>query len=172
MTGIVVWLTGAPSAGKSTLAKNVATALRARSVPTVLLDGDEVRHALSPRPGYDDEGRAHFYESLAGLSALIARQGQIVLVAATAHRRAYRERARELAPRFVEVYVDVLEAERRARDDKGLYRKEATGAVSQLPGADLAYEPPSAPDLVAKGGRDAEAEQTLVALVESLLGAS
>ena len=161
----VVWFTGAPSAGKSTLAKSLAHELRQRDVPVVLLDGDEVRQALSPKPGYDDASRGHFYETLARLAAMIAAQGQTVLVAATAHRSVYRQRARELAPRFVEVFVDTPEGVRRARDDKGLYVAEADGAVTGLPGADLAYEAPTAPDVVARGGRDEAALSELLRLL-------
>ena len=163
--GVVVWFTGAPSAGKSTLATGLAGELRQRTVAVVLLDGDDVRQALSPAPGYDEAGRGHFYETLASLAALIARQGLTVLVAATAHRRSFRERARELAPRFVEVFVDTPEEARRLRDDKGLYRATASGDVSGLPGADLAYEAPSAPDLVARGGRDEAALASLLRLL-------
>jgi adenylylsulfate kinase len=163
--GVVVWFTGAPSAGKSTLAKRAARELRERGVAVVLLDGDEVRQTLSPSPGYDEQGRAHFYETLARLAAMIAGQGLTVLVAATAHQRAFRQRARELAPRFIEVFVDVAEQERRKRDDKGLYGAEGHGDVSGLPGADLVYEIPSAAEVVARGGRDEVAVATLLSLL-------
>jgi adenylylsulfate kinase len=160
--GVVVWFTGAPSSGKSTLARGLAEELRELRADVVVLDGDEVRQALTPQPGYDSESRDRFYETLARLAALLAGQGLVVLVAATAHRAAYRQRARELAPRFVEVLVDVPEDERRARDDKGLYRSAASGVVSGLPGADLVYETPSAPEIVAEGGRDLLALERLV----------
>jgi len=163
--GVVVWFTGAPSAGKSTLAKRLAHELRQRHAAVVLLDGDEVRQAIVPSPGYDEPAREHFYETLARLAALMARQGLTVLVAATAHRRAFRQRARELAPRFVEVFVDVPENERRARDDKGLYGAESRGGVRGLPGADLVYEAPSAPEVAAAGGRDDAALASLLALL-------
>src|SRR5262245_34057334 len=102
-TGVVVWFTGLPASGKSTLARAVRKALRARAQDAVLLDGDQVRASLVPAPGYDEVGRGDFYESLARLAALLARQGLVVLVPATAHRAIFRQRARLLAPRFVEV---------------------------------------------------------------------
>ncbi|HEV8244504.1 MAG TPA: adenylyl-sulfate kinase, partial [Polyangiaceae bacterium] len=105
--GAVVWFTGRPAAGKSTLAISAATKLRERGLALALLDGDEVRSLLVPRPGYDEPERDAFYATLAGLAALLANQGLVVLVAATAHRKSYRDRARRLAPRFVEVHVDV-----------------------------------------------------------------
>lgn len=155
--GVVVWFTGPPSAGKSTLARRVRAKLEQSGTPSVLLDGDEVRHALVPAPGYGPKARAGFYATLANLAALLAAQGQVVLVPATAHRRAFRERARAVAPRFVEVFVDVSAEECARRDAKGLYAQARAGRASQLPGAKLGYEPPVAPEVVAKGGRDARA---------------
>ncbi len=99
--GAVVWLTGLPRSGKSTLAARVRDRLAGAGRATLILDGDEVRAALVPRPGYDATAREQFYETLARLASLLAHQGATVLVAATAHRRDFRERARRLAPRFV-----------------------------------------------------------------------
>ncbi len=146
MSGAIVWLTGLPSSGKSTLAEAAAAALRARGEAVLVLDGDAVRAALVPTPGYDEAGRAGFYATLARLAALAARQGLTVLVPATAHRRRFRDAARALAPaRFVEVFVDTDAATCRARDTKGLYA--AAGPAAALPGAGVIYEPPEHPEL-------------------------
>lgn len=161
--GVVVWFTGLPSSGKSTLARAAADALRARGLRDVcVLDGDEVRAALVPAPGYDPDGRDHFYDTLSNLAALLARQGLAVLVAATAHRRAFRDRARERAPRFVEVHVRVDPSVATARDAKRLYAAQRAGEVSNLPGADAGYEPPERPDVVADGGLDLAAVDRVV----------
>lgn len=164
--GAVVWLTGLPSSGKSTLAADLASALRAAGRPPVVLDGDEVRQALLPAPGYTPEARDAFYATLGRLAALLAGQGLVVLVPATAHRAAYRADARRIAPAFVEVYVAVDAEECRRRDAKGLYAATAAGAAAGLPGADVGYEAPVSPDVVAQGGRDREA----VAAVLRILG--
>lgn len=147
MTGVVVWLTGLPSSGKSTLARRVATELGARGRPSLVLDGDEVRAALRPEPGYDEPARAAFYESLAGLAALAARQGLVVLVPATANRAVHREVARQLAPRFVLVFVDTPADECARRDDKGLYARADGAGVTTLPGRGSPYEAPNDADL-------------------------
>ncbi len=163
--GAVVWFTGKPSSGKSTLARAVHHALFARGAPVAFLDGDELRDALVPKPGYDATSRDGFYATLANLAALLARQGISVLVAATAHQRAYRERARAISPRFVEVYVNVPEAELLRRDAKGLYAAVASGRLSNVPGADLPYEEPQHPEVIAQGGED---EQAIGAVLAAL----
>ncbi len=165
MTGCVVWLTGLPSSGKSTLGARIRDAARAAGLPVVLLDGDAVRDALVPRPGYTAEARDDFYATLARLAALFANDGAVAIVAATAHRRAYRERARALAPRFIEVHVDVDPAECARRDAKGLFAAVREGAARELPGADIAYEPPVAADVTASGGRDEAAAAAVLQLV-------
>jgi adenylylsulfate kinase len=163
-SGCVVWLTGRPSSGKSTLARRVLEELRTRARPACVLDGDAVRKTLVPQPGYDDAARDAFYATLGNLAALLAGQGLVVLVPATAHRRSYRERARSVAPRFIEVYVDTPPEEAARRDSKGLYAAAKRGEVSDLPGADLAYEPPELFDVRVSGGKDPEAVERIVAL--------
>jgi adenylylsulfate kinase len=155
--GVVVWLTGLPRAGKSTLAERVRQRLQANR-RTVILDGDEVRDALVPRPGYDDAARDGFYRTLANLAALLARQGLTVLVPATAHRRVWRAAARTAAPRFVEVHVATPLKDCQARDPAGLYRSAARDG---LPGVGVVYEAPAAPDVTAEGGDDDRAVELL-----------
>jgi adenylylsulfate kinase len=162
MNGAVVWFTGLPSSGKSALCEEVARRLRAAGRPVVILDGDDIREVLVPAPGHSPAERDGFYETLARLAALIARQGLVVLVAATAHRRMYRERARALAPRFVEVFLDVDIAECARRDAKGLYAASREGRIRELPGLGVAYERPEAPDVLARGGFDQGAAREIL----------
>ncbi|MFO0584618.1 MAG: adenylyl-sulfate kinase [Anaeromyxobacter sp.] len=163
--GAVVWVTGLPSAGKSTFARALHDRLRARGAPSLVLDGDEVRAALSPTPGYGEEAREAFYATLADLAALLAGQGLVVLVAATANRRAYRARARARALRFVEVFVDVPAEVCASRDPKGLWSAARAGHAPRLPGAGADYERPERADVVARGGEDAAALEAALALV-------
>lgn len=166
--GVVVWITGLPSAGKSTFARGTSQELARRGILACVLDGDDVREALAGGLAYTAEERAAFYEVLARLAALLAAQGHVVLVAATAHRRAFRERARELWPTFVEVWVDTPVEEAVRRDTKGLYRAQAAGRASNVPGADAPYEPPLAADARASGGKDARAIEEVSKRVEEL----
>ncbi|HUB08032.1 MAG TPA: adenylyl-sulfate kinase [Myxococcales bacterium] len=162
--GLVVWVTGRPSSGKSTFARRLDARLREAGRPSVILDGDAVRDALVPHPGFAPASRGRFYETLAALAALIARQGLVVIVAATSGRAIYRERARRLAPRFLLVYLDVALEHCAARDPKGLYARARAGTVSHLPGVGDVYEPPTQAEVRARGGRDARALAEAAAL--------
>jgi len=126
------------------------------------LDGDRVRGILRPAPGYSSEARADFYATLSGLAAELAEQGLVVLVPATAHLRKYREEARARAPNFLEVWLDADVAECRRRDAKGLYAAFSAGTVHELPGEDLPFEAPEAPDVRASGGEDSTALREII----------
>jgi len=144
--GTVVWFTGLPASGKSTLAERVR-----ERVGGILLDSDAMREVLEA-DNYTD--RDSFYHRLGALAALLARQGHIVLVAATAPRRKHRDDARVLAPRFVEVYVTTPLVECERRDPKHLYASARAGHAPLFPGIGVPYEPPPAPELTATGGKD------------------
>lgn len=141
MSGLVVWFTGLPSSGKTTLAEAVKNILRDQGKPCCLLDSDEVRTCLFPPLGYDHEARENFYRTLGALAASLSRQDLIVLVAATAHRRSDREAARAMAPgRFLEVFLDVSAKECEERDAKGLYARARAGEIVDFPGVQEGYE--------------------------------
>lgn len=162
----VVWVSGPPASGKTTLARRLTAKLREAKTPSLLLDGDEVRNALVPRPGYAPEERDAFYDTLARLAALCAAQNLVVVVAATAHLRVFRERARSLSDAFIEVELRVPPGERAARDVKGLYALAKEGAAPHLPGTGaVPFEPSLSPDVVAAGGFDDEALDRICALL-------
>ena len=165
--GGIVWITGLPGAGKSTLARRVVDRIRRASIGCVLLDGDDVRSALQLPAGRGATERDGFYAALAALAALLADQGLTAVVAATANREVYRERARSLTRRYVEVHVATPAAECERRDSKGLYAAARAGRATGVPGVDAPYEVPSHPDVIASGGEDVEAVERVVELLTS-----
>jgi adenylylsulfate kinase len=163
--GIVLWFTGLPQSGKSTLAMRVRD--RLANEPCVLLDSDAVRAAIGTE-GYGAADRDAFYRMLGGIAGLLAGQGHVVLVAATAPRRAHRELARRAAPRFVEIWVRTPRELCEARDTKGLYARARAGDAPMLPGVGVPYEPPLAPEIVADGGHDDAAAAAIAELARRL----
>ena len=165
-SGTVVWFTGRPASGKSTLAERVAGLLRQARRQTVVLDSDTLRPAIAPDLGYAPRDRTEFYQRLAALAALLAHDGVTVLVPATAPERKHRKAARALAPAFLEVYVDTPHDLCARRDLKGLYERAAAGTASFVPGVGVPYEAPEAPDVVAHGGQDGEAVERILTALE------
>ena len=54
--GCVIWLTGLPASGKTTIATAMAEQLSGRGLPVEVLDGDDVRRGLSRNLGFCKEG--------------------------------------------------------------------------------------------------------------------
>jgi adenylylsulfate kinase len=170
--GFVVWFTGLPASGKSTLARAVKRRLAERGIHAVYLDSDALRPVLTPRPAYTEEERDWFYQVLAFLAAWLAGSGVNVLVAATAHKRAYREQARGQIARFAEAYVQCPLHICEQRDPKGIYQLARSGSAGQVPGVGVPYEPPQRPEAVVDCARltpDEAAADILTQLAGQLL---
>lgn len=152
--GFAVWLTGFPASGKSTIARFLAALLAGHGARAFVLDSDDLRSLITPKPRYDAAERDRFYGTLADLARTLSENGVPVLVAATANRRAYRDRARAGIPRFLEVHVACPLEVCRKRDPKGIYRRAAAGTARNVPGVSAPYEPPLRPEVVVDGYRD------------------
>jgi len=146
-SGFAVWLTGLPSSGKSAAAHELKRLLAEQAVAAQILDSDELRKRLTPRPDYSEEERKWFYATIVFLAELLTENGVNVLIAATGSRRAYREEARIRLRRFAEVHIDCPIEVCRKRDPKGLWKKAETGEIDSLPGAGMPYEAPLFPEL-------------------------
>jgi adenylylsulfate kinase-like enzyme len=164
--GFVVWLTGAPAAGKTTIARELAALLEKVGASPVHLESDALRSVLTPQPTYAPDERDRFYAVVADLAVLLSAQGFPVLLDATAPRRAHRQRGRAKIPRFLEVFVRTPLEVREARDPKGLYRLAREGRAPHLPGAAEAYEEPKEAEITVAGDEDAResARRILAAL--------
>ena len=51
----VIWITGFSAAGKTTVGRRVAAELQALGLPTIFLDGDDLRSILGSSWGYERE---------------------------------------------------------------------------------------------------------------------
>jgi adenylylsulfate kinase len=157
-----VWLTGLSGSGKSAIARQLLALLHARGLDAAVLESDVLRTQLTPFARYEARERDFFYAALAQLGAYVAGQGRPVLFDATANLRAYRDAARRRIARFAEVFVDTPLEVCAARDPKGLYRAAREGKSATLPGAQVPYEPPAAPEVVVHGDRGTPAEAAAV----------
>jgi adenylylsulfate kinase len=153
--GVTIWLTGLPSAGKTTLAHLVGKQIRDRGVSRIeILDGDIIRLNLCKDLGFSEEDRMTNIRRIAFVSQLLTRHGVIVIVAAISPYRASRDHARKEIKDFVEVFVkcpiDVLIE----RDVKGLYKKALSGNLPHFTGVSDPYEEPLNPDVLVETNQE------------------
>ncbi|HSA77937.1 MAG TPA: adenylyl-sulfate kinase, partial [Nitrospirota bacterium] len=116
-------------------------------VPMVVLESDKMRKILTPEPTYSEKEREQFYRAIVLIGELITRSGMNVIFDATANQRGYRDHARSLIRRFVEVYVDCPLEICIKRDPKGIYGRAMSGKAMTVPGIQASYEPPLHPEI-------------------------
>ncbi|MEV7084664.1 adenylyl-sulfate kinase [Streptomyces sp. NPDC093085] len=149
--GATVWLTGLPSAGKTTIATALAGRLRGEGHRVEVLDGDEIREFLSAGLGFSRADRHTNVQRIGFVAELLAANGVKALVPVIApyaeSREAVRKRHEGEGTRYLEVHVATPVEVCSVRDVKGLYAKQAAGELTGLTGVDDPYEAPEAPDL-------------------------
>jgi adenylylsulfate kinase len=148
---MALWITGLPGSGKST----VADEIKKRHSSFVLLRMDELRKVITPQPTYSETEREIIYRAIVYLAKKLTESGQDVIIDATGHLRKWRDLARQLIPRYGEIYLQCQmevcirrEQERFETREapKDIYRKGAAGWP--VPGVSVPYEEPLRPELV------------------------
>ncbi|MGJ0507594.1 MAG: adenylyl-sulfate kinase [Methylocystis sp.] len=147
----VIWFTGLPGAGKSTLAKITETRLIQLGFRAYLLDGDFLRQGLNRDLGFSRSDRAESVRRTSEVAKLMTNAGFVVICALVSPFRAERQLARGLfGAGFIEVFVDTPLAVCVDRDPKDIYRRALRGELKEVTGIDQAYQPPENPEFVAR----------------------
>jgi adenylylsulfate kinase len=144
--GIVIWLTGLPSSGKTTLAERLKITFEFGGAKVELLDGDIIRN-LFPNTGFSKEDRDKHICRVGYMASLLAKHGAVVLCSFVSPYKATRQQVREMCKQYVEVFVDCPVEQCIKRDVKGLYAKSLSGEIKQFTGVDDPYEPPDDPEI-------------------------
>jgi len=142
-----IWITGLPASGKSTIVSALKPQLEGLGLTVEVLESDEVRRVITPIPTYSEAERDLFYRALAFTGQKLVAHGVTVVFDATASRRVYRDFAKSVIPRCIEVSVECPLATCMERDRKGTYRKGQLGESLTVPGLQSPYEAPINPDL-------------------------
>ena len=150
--GVLVWLTGLPSSGKSTIAFTVEHALVERGHLAYVLDGDNVRHGLNKNLGFSGEDRAENIRRIGEVGKLFADSGVITLSSFVSPYRNDRDEVRALLDEddFLEVYINTPLQMCEERDPKGLYKKARSGEIPNFTGVSDSYQEPLKPELEIK----------------------
>jgi adenylylsulfate kinase len=147
----VIWLTGLPGSGKTTIAKALSPKLKGSGFKVELLDGDIVRKELSPELGFTKQDRELHSRRVVYLCKLLSRNGIATIVCLISPYREFRRYARReinVDNNFYEVYVKCSLGTCMRRDPKGLYKKALAGEIKDLSGLQDPYEEPENPEVI------------------------
>ncbi len=146
----VLWFTGLPSSGKSTIAHKVELALYKRGIKTYVFDGDNIRTGLNKDLGFSEADREENIRRIAEVVKLFIDAGIVVLTAFVSPLRKYREYVKSILEKdeYIEIYVKCPPEKCAQRDPKGHYEKAKLGIIKNFTGVDGSYEEPLSPDLV------------------------
>ncbi len=141
----VIWMTGLPCAGKTTIARKLQ-----EYIPNLaVLDGDELREWLSPKD-FSKEGRDEHNRKVAHLAKLLVRHNVPVVVSLIRPFIENREAARKIIGdgKFLETYVKCSLDTCEKRDVKGMYAKARNNEIKNFTGIQDPYEEPLKPNIV------------------------
>lgn len=167
--GAIIWFTGLPSSGKTTLALHLKDALVRKGAKVYLLDGDVLRTGLNADLGFSQQDRAENIRRAAEVAKLFSKEGYTVLCTFISPFSEDRARARQIAgsETFLEVFVACPPAVCEDRDVKGLYKKARAGLLKDFTGIDSPYEEPIQPDFVVST-HDQTVQEAIAALEDFL----
>jgi len=146
MKPFVLWMTGLPCSGKTTIVKELQ-----RDIPNLaMLDGDELREWFSPKD-FSKTGRDEHNKRVAHLAKLLLKHGVPSAVSLVSPYKENRDSAKEIinsGDQFAECYVKCSVEKCEQRDVKGMYVKARKGEIKGFTGIDDPYEVPQSPDLL------------------------
>lgn len=148
--GKVIWLTGLPCSGKTTILEQVKNKLEDAKIKVIHLDGDSVRKTLCAGLGFSEKDRLENLMRVAYTANFLQSQDIIVLCSFVSPYKNQRELVKNtIGPEnFVEVYVNAPVDECIKRDVKGMYKKAIAGEIPKFTGISDPYEPPDNADLI------------------------
>ena len=148
--GAVIWLTGLPCSGKSTIAVEFQALLFELGCNAYILDGDNIRHGLNKDLGFSPQEREENIRRIGEVAKLFCDAGFLIITAFISPYQKDRERARHLvrAGDFIETHIKADISVCEGRDSKGLYKKAHLGQIKEFTGVSAPYEEPQNPEIV------------------------
>ncbi|MCR8658700.1 adenylyl-sulfate kinase [Paenibacillus endoradicis] len=147
--GGVIWFTGLPGSGKTTLAINVQYELLQSNIRCAIIDGDVIRHKLNCDLGFSEEDRMENLRRAAEVTRMFIEAGIFVLAPFITPSDTCRAMIRQhFQPEdYTELYVECSLAACIERDPKGMYALALADKLPNFTGISAPYDPPIAPDL-------------------------
>lgn len=150
--GTVLWLTGLPASGKTTLGIALEKVLHEKGLLCYVLDGDNIRAGINSDLDFSIEDRKENIRRVAEISKLFVQCGVIVINCFVSPTEELRNLAQSIIGEsdFNLVYVNTPVEICKQRDKKGLYAKAYKGEIKDFTGVNTPFEVPVSPNLEIK----------------------
>jgi adenylylsulfate kinase len=145
----VIWLTGLPSSGKTTIASALKPKLDKLGIRSQVLDGDIMRRELSPNLGFSRLDRYEHVKKVIYICKILSNNGIASIVTIVSPDKEIRGFVKNQLDKLMEVYVKCSLETCIKRDCKGLYKKALNGEMTNLIGLQDPYEEPVNPEVIA-----------------------
>ncbi|MCR9248009.1 MAG: sulfate adenylyltransferase subunit CysN [bacterium] len=149
-TPFVLWITGLPRSGKSSIAYALEQRLFDEQKHLHVLDGELLRLGVNEDLGFSGADRWENQRRAAELARLNLGFGISTVVALVSPMEFERKRARDIVAdeNFFEVLCDAPLEACEERDTDGLYERARAGEIANVTGVDAPYERSKSPDIV------------------------
>jgi adenylylsulfate kinase len=147
--GVVIWLSGLPCSGKTTIGSGLETVLQNAGFVVRMLDGDVTRKGICSDLGFSEADRKENIRRIAEISKLFAETGIVTICAFITPTEELRHMAQSIigAGNMVNVFVDTPLEVCEARDVKGMYKKARKGEITEFTGVSAPFEIPLSTDI-------------------------
>ena len=124
--GAIIWLTGRPAAGKTTLCMNIKNELEQKNMKVYQIDGEVIRKGLNSDLGFSKEDRRENVRRIAEVACMFCKLGYYVIVCTVSPFEEMRTLCRNICRQFpyMEIYIKAELPTCIKRDYKNVYNKE------------------------------------------------
>jgi adenylylsulfate kinase len=121
-----------------------------KGIPSILIDGDEVRKTICKDLGFSDDDRKENIRRVAVMAKQINDSGKHAICCFVSPTKEIRAIARQIigSNNFFEVFINASIDVCEERDIKGNYKKARLGLIPDFTGINALYENPNNPDLI------------------------
>ena len=142
----VLWLTGLPHSGKSTIAQKLSEQINNLAI----LDGDELREWLSPKNDFSKEAVFAHNKKTSHIAKMFLEHKVPVCVSLVSPYSESRKLSRKIIGEklFIEIYLKCSFEMLKKRDSNGRYDNAKNDLTLNFAGTFITYDEPSNPELV------------------------
>ncbi len=143
----VLWITGIPRSGKTTLGDMVEAKLKEEKLKIQRLDSHDVR-PLFPETGFTRDEVNNHIKRVGHLASMMERNGIITIASFVSPFTESRDFVRTICKTYVEVYLKTTPERVREYETDDIYDKAKQGLVHNVAGVDVEYEESGKTELV------------------------